>query len=49
MGGEAKQRAAFRAIRPLRKLYNIIIYIHNLASRIKEFKDLAGRMILLNN
>jgi len=47
--GEAKQRAAFRAIGPLRKLYNIIIYIRNSASRIREFKDLVGRIIPLNN
>ena len=49
MEGEAKQRAAFRVIGPLGKLYNIIIYIRNLASYIREFKDLAGRIILLNN
>jgi hypothetical protein len=47
--GEAKQRAAFWAMGPLGKLYNIIIYICNSASRIREFKDLVGRIIPLNN
>jgi len=47
--GEAEQRAAFWAIGPLRKLYNIIIHIRNLAGRIREFKDLVGRMIPLDN
>jgi len=47
--GEAEQRAAFRAMGPLGKLHNIIVYIRNSASRTREFKDLAGRIILLNN
>jgi len=34
---------------PLRKLYNIIIYIYSSANYIKEFKTLAGRIIPLNN
>ena len=49
MEGKAEQRAAFWAMGPLKKLHNIIIHIHNSASHIKEFKDIAGRMILLNN
>ena len=33
----------------LRKLHNIVIHICGSASCIKEFKNLAGRLILLNN
>jgi hypothetical protein len=47
--GEAEQRAAFRAMGPLGKLHNIIVHIRNSASRTREFKDLAGRIIPLNN
>ena len=47
--GETEQRAAFQAMGPLGKLHNIIIHIHNLASHTREFKDLTGRMIPLNN
>ena len=49
MEGEAEQKPAFRAMGPLGKLYNIIIHIYNLASCIREFKDLVGRIISLNN
>jgi hypothetical protein len=34
---------------PLRKLYNIVMHIRQSADRTKEFKDLAGRMVLLDN
>jgi hypothetical protein len=34
---------------PLGKFYNIIVYIRQSAGRTKEFKDLAGKMILLDN
>jgi len=34
---------------PLKKLYNIIIYIYSSANHIKEFKTLIGRIISLNN
>ena len=34
---------------PLRKLHNIVIYIRSLANRTKQFIDLAGRRIPLNN
>ena len=44
-----EKRATFRVIGPLNKLYNIIIYIRSSAGCIKEFKDLAERMIPLNN
>jgi len=33
----------------LRKFYNIIVYIRRSVGRTKEFKDLAGRMISLDN
>ena len=44
-----QRQAKFHIMGPLGKLYNIIIYIYGLAGHIKEFKDLAGRLILLNN
>jgi len=41
--------ATFWVMGLLGKLYNIIIHICSSAGCIKEFKDLAERMILLNN
>ena len=49
VGDIAEKQATFRAIGPLGKLYNNIIYIRSSASRTKEFKDLADRIIPLNN
>ena len=49
MEGETEQKAAFQAIGPLKKLYNIIVHICSLASCTREFKDLAGRIIPLDN
>jgi len=49
VGDKKEKQATFRVIGPLGKLYNIIIYIRSSAGRTKEFKDLAERMILLNN
>ena len=34
---------------PLKKLYNIIIYIYSSTNYIKEFKTLVERIISLNN
>jgi hypothetical protein len=39
----------FRIMRPLGKLHNIIVHIRQSAGRTKEFKDLAGRMVPLDN
>jgi hypothetical protein len=43
------KRVIFRKIRPLGKLHNIVVHIQSSAGRIKEFKDLAKRMIPLDN
>ena len=44
-----KMRKKFQLLRPLSKLYNIIVKIWSSASCTAEFLDLAGRMISLNN
>jgi hypothetical protein len=44
-----QRRATFRAIGPLGKLHNIVTHIRGSAGRTKEFKDLAGRLIPLDN
>ncbi len=49
VGNEEDQRAAFRVMGPLGKLHNIIIHIRSSAGRTKEFRDLAGRIIPLDN
>jgi len=49
VGNKEDQRAAFRVIGPLGKLHNIIIHIRSSASHTKEFRDLAGRIIPLDN
>ena len=49
VGDKEEKRATFRVIGPLGKLYNIIIHIRSSASCTKEFKNLAGRIIPLNN
>jgi hypothetical protein len=45
---EAK-KAKFRLLGPFSKAYNIIVYIHSLDSCTDYFKNLAGRMILIDN
>ena len=49
VGDEEEKRATFRVMGPLGKLHNIVVHIRNSAGRTKEFKDLAGRMIPLDN
>jgi len=49
VGDKEEKWATFWVIGPLGKLYNIIIYIRSSAGRIKEFKDLAERIIPLDN
>jgi hypothetical protein len=44
-----QRRAICREIGPLGKLHNIVIHIRGSAGRTKEFKDLAGRLIPLDN
>ena len=44
-----QRQATFHIMGPLGKLHNIVTYICGSASYIKEFKDLAGRLILLDN
>jgi hypothetical protein len=46
---EEKKRATFRIIGLFGKLHNIIVYIRSSANRTKEFENLIGRMIPLNN
>ncbi|OCK88546.1 uncharacterized protein K441DRAFT_588152, partial [Cenococcum geophilum 1.58] len=47
---EKKEKSdLFRKLSALKKLYNITIYTHSLASCIREFKSLIGRRIPLNN
>jgi len=48
--GDAVQRGnTFRAMGPLGKLHNIVVHIRSSAGRIQEFKDIAERMIPLDN
>jgi hypothetical protein len=49
LGDEEEKRAIFRVMGPLGKLHNIVVHIRNSAGRTKEFKDLAERMIPLDN
>ena len=44
-----KQRATFRALGPLGKLHNITVHIRGSAGRISYFKNLARRIIPLDN
>jgi hypothetical protein len=46
---ETQKRNIFRIIKSFKKIYNIIVYIRSSAGRTKEFKELAERIILLNN
>jgi len=46
---EKEKGNMFWKLGALGKLYNITIYTYSLASRIREFKSLIGRRILLNN
>jgi len=46
---KVKEQKAFRALGPLGKLYNIVVYIHGSTGRVREFKNQAGRLIPLNN
>jgi hypothetical protein len=44
-----KVKRKFQLLRPLSKLYNIIVDIRSSANRTAEFLALAIRMVLLNN
>ena len=46
---DRQRRDTFRVIGPLGKLHNIIVHIRSSAGRTKEFKDIAGRLIPLDN
>jgi len=46
---KVKEQKAFRALGLLGKLYNIVVYICGSTSYVREFKNQAGRLILLNN
>lgn len=48
-GDEGEKRRTFRVMGPLGKLHNIVVHIRSSASRTREFKCLAGRMIPLDN
>jgi len=48
-GDKEAIRIQFRLIRPLGQAHNIVVHIRGSASRIEEFKKLAGRMILIDN
>jgi hypothetical protein len=43
------RRDIFRIIELFRKFHNIIVYIRSSVNRMKEFKDLTGKIISLNN
>jgi hypothetical protein len=49
IGDKEESRVVFQLLGPLSQLYNIIVHIHGSSSRIKEFVELVGRMIPLNN
>jgi hypothetical protein len=44
-----ESRVVFWLLGPLSQLYNIIVHIRGSSSRIKEFVELVGRMIPLDN
>ena len=46
---EEVRRAKFRLLGPLSQEYNIIAYIRGSPARTKVFKELAGRMIPIDN
>ncbi|EED11944.1 conserved hypothetical protein [Talaromyces stipitatus ATCC 10500] len=46
---DIQRKATFHSIGPLGKLHNIMAHIRGSAGRTKEFKDLAGRLIPLDN
>ena len=46
---EAEKRTIFRALGPLRKLHNIVIHIRGSIGRRVRFRELAKRLIPLNN
>jgi hypothetical protein len=46
---EEEKRSTFRIMGSLGKLHNIVSHIRGSAGRTKEFKELAGRMIPLDN
>lgn len=45
----AKIREEFRSLGPLGKLHNIVVHIRNSTGRTARFRELAGRMIPLDN
>jgi hypothetical protein len=42
-------KAQFRLMGPLSQAHNIVVYIRRLARRIKEFRTLTKRLILIDN
>ncbi len=49
LSAAAPSHTTFRDMGPLRKLHNIAVYIRNSPGRTKEFKELARRIIPLDN
>ena len=43
------KKAKFRLLGPLSKAHNIVVYICGSGSRADYFRELAGRMILMDN
>jgi BED zinc finger len=43
------QQQQFRLLGPLGKLHNIVVYIRKSPQRTKSFRDIAGRMVPLDN
>jgi hypothetical protein len=43
------KKLQFRLLRLLSKEHNIVVYIRSLAGRTAEWKELARRMILIDN
>jgi hypothetical protein len=43
------RKIQFRLLRPLGKAYNIIVYIYKSLNKIIKFKELIGKMVLMDN
>ena len=43
------KRVKFKLLGPLSQGHNIVVYIRKLARRTEEFRELIGRMILMDN
>jgi hypothetical protein len=46
---EEAKKAKFRLLGPLGKAYNIVVFIWSSSGRVDHFRELAGRMIPMDN